>query len=341
MEIEENSGSWVLGIETSGDAAGCAIGYIDGVEENSSVESSIAESAKIVSSEEIWEPQKHCENLIPLIKQMLNTLDVLEVNNSALNSADGAELKNFKPDLIAVNVGPGLYTGLRVGIATAMFLAYGWEIKCLPVSSLDLLAFQIHRQQFHRQQIQPLTQLPSQTNAQPSATTIVEAKHSSQIPAQSNNQTDALVMSVIDAKRGEVFYNIFDSPFSETEFLPAELKRGVAQPDELVGLIKNSTTESQATKNILCVGNGAVKYSDTFSSAGFEVRDSNEPLAETLIHFAAQTKNLKTQGTKNINTKTVEIETTDTKNGNIDVKNIIPLDPGELQPIYLRRPDIG
>ena len=43
-------------------------------------------------------------------------------------------------DRIAVDIGPGLFTGLRVGVATAKALAQALGIGVLGVSSLDVLA---------------------------------------------------------------------------------------------------------------------------------------------------------------------------------------------------------
>lgn len=44
---------------------------------------------------------------------------------------------------IAVGLGPGLYTGLRVGIATAQAMAASLELPTVGLSSLDVLAFQV------------------------------------------------------------------------------------------------------------------------------------------------------------------------------------------------------
>ena len=43
--------------------------------------------------------------------------------------------------MIAVDVGPGLFTGMRVGLATGKALALALRVPMIGISSLDLLAF--------------------------------------------------------------------------------------------------------------------------------------------------------------------------------------------------------
>ena len=44
------------------------------------------------------------------------------------------------PDQIAVSVGPGSFTGIRVGVATARALALAWNVKAIGVTTLQAIA---------------------------------------------------------------------------------------------------------------------------------------------------------------------------------------------------------
>ncbi len=69
--------------------------------------------------------RRHGETLAPAIKA---ACDISGVGIATL-------------DKVAVDVGPGLFTGLRVGVATAKALGQALDIPVAGVSSLELLAF--------------------------------------------------------------------------------------------------------------------------------------------------------------------------------------------------------
>jgi tRNA threonylcarbamoyladenosine biosynthesis protein TsaB len=71
-------------------------------------------------------PMKHGEQLAPLIEQALHQAGITRQDLTA----------------IAVGVGPGPYTGLRVGLVTARTLSYVLEIPVHGVCSLDVLAIE-------------------------------------------------------------------------------------------------------------------------------------------------------------------------------------------------------
>ena len=62
----------------------------------------------------------HAETLLPLIESVLRT--------AALSLPDVSAL--------AVSIGPGSFTGLRIGLSTIKGLAYGWDIPLVGVSTL-------------------------------------------------------------------------------------------------------------------------------------------------------------------------------------------------------------
>jgi tRNA threonylcarbamoyladenosine biosynthesis protein TsaB len=70
-------------------------------------------------------PPRHAERLAPAIEYCCDQIGVTLDHVSA----------------IAVGVGPGMFTGLRVGVTTAKVLAQALRVPMIPVPSLDLLAY--------------------------------------------------------------------------------------------------------------------------------------------------------------------------------------------------------
>lgn len=67
----------------------------------------------------------HSQTLVPMVEQVLKTTRI-----------DVDEL-----DYIAVNAGPGSFTGVRIGVAAAKGLAFKNNLACVSVSTLESMAY--------------------------------------------------------------------------------------------------------------------------------------------------------------------------------------------------------
>src|SRR5690606_32091346 len=124
----------ILGIETATEQVGVAVGGHEGV----------------IANFEVTRGRRHAEILVPAIEFTLRQAGI-EVDELGC---------------IAVDVGPGLFTGMRVGLSAAKSMAQALRLPMIGITSLDLLAW-------------------------------------------SNRHTDRLVVPVIDARKGEVFWAMY------------------------------------------------------------------------------------------------------------------------------------
>lgn len=99
----------ILGIETATSQVGCALGGVEGP----------------IASFHATKGRRHAETLVPAIEFVCAQ----------------ARVEWREVSVVAVDVGPGLFTGLRVGIATAKAVAQTLRVPMIGLSSLDLLAF--------------------------------------------------------------------------------------------------------------------------------------------------------------------------------------------------------
>ena len=169
----------ILGIDSSGLVAGVAI----------------EEDGKLISEYMIRNKLTHSQTLLPMIDEMMAT----------------SKTPKEEIEAIAISEGPGSFTGLRIGAATAKGLAYGLGIPVIPVSSLLGLAF----------------------NLRPAG---------------------GVVCSIMDARRSEVYYGVYEYP----EMIPQKLCDEGAAP--IADLLERLL---ELNKRVIFVGDGVPVFCDT------------------------------------------------------------------------------
>lgn len=217
----------ILGIETATQQVSVALGGHEGV----------------IGLLEIARGRRHAETLVPAIDFLCAQADI------------GLD----EIGLVAVDIGPGLFTGMRVGLATGKALAQALRVPMIGISSLDLLAFP------HR-------------------------------------RSDRVLVPVVDARKGEVFYAMYRQvPGGLQQVVPPS----AAPVDDLVAdLLARS-------QDALCIGDGALRYRDEIRE-GFhcEFADEAHPSAAPLVQLA-HAQALREEW----------------------------VNPADIQPLYLRPPD--
>jgi tRNA threonylcarbamoyl adenosine modification protein YeaZ len=86
----------------------------------------LAQGEQVLATAIVTDQMAHAEQLMPLISDCLDDAGV------ALGDLDR----------LIIGLGPGPFTGLRVGVATARVLSYALELELRGVCSLDVLAAQ-------------------------------------------------------------------------------------------------------------------------------------------------------------------------------------------------------
>lgn len=101
----------ILAVDTSAVVASCAI----------------VDDEKLIGEITINNKLTHSQNLMPMIDRLLKDTE--------------CSLKDI--DLFACAIGPGSYTGLRIGAATVKALANGLEKKVIGINTLEALAYNL------------------------------------------------------------------------------------------------------------------------------------------------------------------------------------------------------
>lgn len=108
----------ILAIEASGLTAGTALVTTDGTPEGTT----------LVAENSLRYKKTHSQTLVPLMDQL----------------KQWTELDLQTLDAIAITSGPGSFTGLRIGAATAKGMGLALDIPIIPVPTLDSLAYNVY-----------------------------------------------------------------------------------------------------------------------------------------------------------------------------------------------------
>ena len=127
-------------------------------------------NGETIALRELNQANVHIEKLTLLIEEVLE--------------AAGRTLKDL--NAVAVSMGPGSYTGLRIGVSTAKGLCYALDIPLLAVSTLDAMA-------------------------------------SGFLEKHPDLQNEALICPMIDARRREVYSAVYAADLSKIEPVAARI----------------------------------------------------------------------------------------------------------------------
>jgi len=186
---------------------------------------------------------KHVEKANIHSQKLLEMIDELLID---------AELELAQLDFIAVGVGPGSFTGLRIGIGVAQALAYSNEIALLPVSSLEMIA---------------VNALDEASSIKQNAT---ESKH---------------IIVAHDARMGEIYSAVYECSNRKRLQLIEPIR--LTSPESLqisLGYVANND-------ELIYCGNGWHEYSQQLSHINFnneQLIDVETPIAEKVVSYVDQ-----------------------------------------------------
>jgi len=186
----------------------------------------------------------HATRLLPLVADLL--------------ARNGLRFRDL--DRIAVGVGPGTFTGLRVGVATARGLAQSLSLELVGVSSLRALAAGVG----------------------------LDERHARAEPSPAGGSARAGVLAVLDARRGEAFA----AAYANCEELAAP--RALAPED--LSEVMDEAARSGTVERWIAVGDGAVRFRSELQALGAEVAPdgselhliSGEAICELAMRASAQ-----------------------------------------------------
>ena len=202
------------------------------------------ENGNLLASKELLTPQSASSQLAPIIDQLLK----------------GSKISSKEIKAIAVASGPGSYTGLRIGVATAKGLCYALQIPLVSINTLELMAYQVKNLSVY---------------SPPSPT-----ERGLGLPAEGYFGPQAggevLLCPMLDARRMEVYCLLSDLSLNNVEPTQAKI------------IDEGSFTEWLDQKTIYFFGNGADKCKEIIKHRNARFVEGINPSAAQLGEMAFQ-----------------------------------------------------
>lgn len=160
---------FILAIETTGKIGSVSLITIDDSKDD---------SCKVVKTAKTSEPMSHLKNLPGLIHEVMNCGEDVKFIG----------MQNI--DAIAVSIGPGSFTGTRIGVSFARSIAQALDKPVIPVGSLEMWKWKLKHHKIHRSE------------------DVVEGNETS---------LTKYVVPIYNARRGQVYGSIFRSEYYDVK----------------------------------------------------------------------------------------------------------------------------
>jgi tRNA threonylcarbamoyladenosine biosynthesis protein TsaB len=176
---------------------------------------------------------------------------------------ESAKKKSNQIQAVFVSAGPGSYTGLRIGVATAKGICYALQVPLISINTLELLAHQFHSSHY--------IETPPFSHGEGSGMRLKSEASPSPLAGERGLgcEVGEVFCPMLDARRMEVYCMLLDSNLS------------ILEPTHAKIIDESSFKEQLDQRPIYFFGNGADKCKEA-------IRHSNAHFISGIVPSAAK-----------------------------------------------------